>query len=694
MRALLLLFLCVFLIGQSANAGQSFTFENLNESKTGTDTTILRWNTVSNADKLLLRYHLKTNQDLADEDIPWVTKELAPNTTKHVVKGLNSSSSYVWQIGANGPGASDISWSKKQKFTTKDAFGFFQILVILGALGFFIYGMKIMSEGIQKLAGGKLRQVLSAMTNNRVSGVFTGFFTTSLIQSSSATTVMIVSFVNAGLLSLKQAIGVIMGANIGTTMTAWLLVLFGFGKFSLATYALPIIAFGLPMIFMKKSSTKALGEFLIGFALLFMGLAALKTGVKALELDKNVEFINWINSLGSYGFGSTLLFVLIGTILTIIVQSSSAAMALTLIFVESGLSFELAAAIILGENIGTTITANLAAIIGNVHAKRAARAHFIFNVFGVIWMLAIFGIFLGAIASFMGTTEWGAPISDITDPLYSSPENGKSVRMSLALFHTCFNIINTVVLIWFVNYIAKVVTKITPSTGDDDAFTLEYIGNDASFKSPELSLLEAKKEVAKFGKLASKLSVFVQELMVEHNVKNRNTLLKRIEKYEEITDRVEIEVANYLSKVAEGPLTDETSSQVRGMLSIVNDLERIGDIYYQMSKIIERKFEDKAWFAPAQREKLLNMMTKVDEAFEIMISNLNGSYSECDFDAALDKENEINEYRNYLRAFHLDSVEKREYNVKSGMVFNELFSLTEKVGDHIINVSEAVAGKI
>lgn len=677
-----------------AYAGDVVKIENTNTTKIGVDSAIVHWNTIIGAEQTIVRFHMATNKSLSEEEIPWVEQKLPGDATKHVIKGLTAQSKYVWQIGAKMPSSDEIIWGEKQKFKTKPGFGFFQILIILGALGFFIFGMKVMSEGIQKLAGGKLREILSAMTNNRVSGVFTGFFTTSLIQSSSATTVMIVSFVNAGLLNLRQAIGVIMGANIGTTMTAWLLVLFGFSKFSLSNYALPIIAIGLPLLFVKKSSLKALGEFLVGFALLFMGLSALKEGVEVLELDKNQEFINWINGLGGNGFISTLLFVLIGTILTIIVQSSSAAMALTLTFVSAGLSLPLAAAIVLGENIGTTITANLAALIGNVHAKRAARAHLVFNIFGVIWMLFFFHLFLSGISNFMATTEWGAPLNDVSDPAYGSAENKDAVRISLALFHTCFNIINTLILIWFVNWIAKIVVKMTPSKGDDDTFNLEYIGTESSFKSPELSLLEVKKEVAKFGKITAKLSGFIQQLLVEHNAKQKASLLKRVEKYEEITDRVEVEVANYLSRVSEGNLTEETTRQVRGFLSIVNDLERIGDIYFQMSKIIERKSEEKVWFAPEQREKLLTMMKKVDEAFEIMITNLNGEFGSDNDNQAHQKEDEINEYRNYLRKFHLESIENKDYNVKSGMVFNEMVSLTEKVGDHIINVSEAMAGEI
>ena len=560
-------------------------------------------------------------------------------------------------------------------------------LQICGGLAFFIYGMKVMSEGIQKVAGNKLRDILRAMTSNRVAGVGTGFLTTSIIQSSSATTVMVVSFVNAGLLNLRQAIGVIMGANIGTTMTAWILVFIGF-KFSLADYALPVMAFGVPMIFVKKSKWRNMGEFLVGFALLFIGLEALKDSVDALNLKENAAFIDWVRGMNSYGFFSTLFFVAVGTFVTIIVQSSSAAMALTLAFMSgNSLPYEAAAAIVLGENIGTTITANIAALIGNVHAKRAARAHFIFNVFGVVWMLIIFSYFTGwmeELFQWVSHQSWGSGMVG---------EEDDQNRYSLALFHTCFNIINTLMLIWFVRYIERVVIKMVRRRDEDDSFSLEFIGN-GTLRTPELSLLEARKEVAKFGKITSRLSSFMQKLLVEHNPKEKGRLMMKIKHYEEITDRVEVEVATYLAKVSEGNLTEESSVKVRGMLSIVNDLERIGDIFFQMSLIIERKSEEKIYFTPEQRENLIQMYVLLDKAFDAMQRNLNVDKKEVDLSAAREIEAEINGYRDKLRTEHLQNMEVGKYHVKSGMVYSEMFSLCEKIGDHIINVSEGASGLI
>jgi phosphate:Na+ symporter len=564
----------------------------------------------------------------------------------------------------------------------------YSILSIIGALGFFIYGMKVMSEGIQKAAGDGLRSILKAITSNRVSGIFTGFLTTSIIQSSSATTVMIVSFVNAGLLSLRQAIGVIMGANIGTTMTAWILVLLGFSKFSLASYALPILALGVPMLFMRRNQIKSSGEFLIGFALLFMGLSALKGEVKGLHLEDNQDFINFITGLGTDGYGAILLFVFIGTLLTVIVQSSSAAMALTLIFVGEGLPLELAAAIVLGENIGTTVTANLAALIGNVHSKRAARAHLLFNIFGVIWMLIVFFPFIEMVKwliEMFKETSFGQK---------NIVTNEGTAQYTLALFHTCFNIINMIVLVWFVNFIEKMVIKMTPSKSEDDEeYSLEFI-NAGIMATTELSIMEAKKEIKKFGKITRKMNGFVKSLMLEQDNKKYNKILARIKKYEETTDRIEVEIADYLAKAAQGEMSVEVSIRFRGMLSIIGDLERIGDIYYQMSKSLERKKEAKIWFTPEQRESLLELSDLVEKAFEIMYDNLSASYNDVTIDTALEMERVINAKRDEIRKIHFKNIEKGKYNIISANSYSNLFHSYEKIGDHIINVTEGLVGSI
>ncbi|MBR9832030.1 Na/Pi cotransporter family protein [bacterium] len=564
-------------------------------------------------------------------------------------------------------------------------FGLLESLNLLGALGFFIFGMKIMSEGIQKAAGNKLRQILSSMTRNRFLGVFTGFLITLLIQSSSATTVMVVSFANAGLLSLVESIGVIMGANIGTTVTAWLIAFFGF-KIKISSFALPIIAIGFPMMFAKKSTLKSVAEVLIGFALLFLGLDALKNSVP--DLNQNPEVLSFLATFTDYGILSTILFVLVGTIITIIIQSSSAAMALTLTLLYTDvITFEVAAAMVLGENIGTTITANLAAIVANVHAKRAARAHLIFNVVGVIWMILLFPFFIDLVKWLWVPFQNGltAAIPDIG----SSQE-----ELQLSLFHTVFNIINTLLMVGFVPLIARVVTKMVPSKGDmDEEFHLEYIGT-GMMLTTEAAILEAKKEVAKFGKLTKKMIRFIPKLLVETDKKEFKHLLARIKKYEEITDRIESEVSNYLAKVSEGELNSSASERIRSMLSIINDLERIGDVCYQMSKAIERKSDKKVWFTPEQRQNLKEMFDKVDQASDLMVKNLEQDYDLVQLTKANEIEKEINKLRNKIRKEHLVNIETGEYNFASGIIYNDLFSSVERLGDHIINVSEAVAGEV
>jgi phosphate:Na+ symporter len=558
----------------------------------------------------------------------------------------------------------------------------FDALVLLGSLGFFIYGMKIMSEGIQKAAGTKLRQILGAMTKNRFFGVLTGFFITSLVQSSSATTVMTVSFVNAGLLSLVESAGVMMGANIGTTITAWIVSYFGF-KFKIVAIALPIISVGMPMMLLGKQKAKSWGEFLIGFALLFMGLDALKHAVP--DLKENPEILSFLASFADGGILTSLMFVFVGTLITIIVQSSSAAMALTLVMCFNGwIPFPVAAAMVLGENIGTTITAELASLVGNVHAKRSARIHSMFNIIGVTWMVILLPFVLDGI-------EWfSVEIMGNANPF----ENNESIPFALSYFHTFFNLTNVLLLIWFVPFLVKMAIKSVPSKGDDDLEThLEYIGAGLMGTS-ELSILEAKKEVVKFSEIAERHVKMVHDLLTEKDSKKKSKLYKRIKKYEEITDKIEAEITEYLTKVSSKELSDESSSIVRMMLSIINDLERVGDICYQMSVNIERKEEKKIWFTSDQREQLFELFALVEKALKETTSNLNAEYSKIDLDSAYNRENDINKKRDKIKKIHFKNIESAEYGFQNGMIYNDLFSSLEKVGDHVINVNEAIAGKI
>ena len=561
-------------------------------------------------------------------------------------------------------------------------FGIIELLTLIGALGFFIYGMKVMSDGIQKVAGSKMRSILSKMTSNRFLGITTGFILTALLQSSSATTVMIVSFVNAGLLSLVESIGVIMGANIGTTVTAWLISLLGF-KVKIAAIALPIIAIGFPMMFSSKSNIKSWAEVLIGFALLFMGLDALKESVP--NLKENTEFLSFLSSYANMGIISTLIFIGVGTILTLVVQSSSAAMALTLVMCYEGyIPFELAAAMVLGENIGTTITANLAALVGNVHAKRAARAHFIFNIFGVIWMIFAFQLFINSIDNYMISNMDLSPVSSVGESV--------AVPIGLSIFHTTFNVLNVLLLVWFVPLISRTVIRMQPSKGEtDEEFHLEHIGG-GLMQTAELSVLEAQKEVIKFGKITSKLYDMILELRKETDSKKFNKLMERIKKYEDITDRMEVEIADYLAKAAQGEMSDSASFKVRSMISIINDMERIGDICYQMSISIERKKERKAEFTTESKKSIEGLLNEVQKALDIMNNNLNSEYSQVTLIEANNAEININNMRNKLRKSYLQKIEKGEMPIQTGMIYNNLIHSLEKVGDHIFNISEAIVG--
>ena len=651
----------------------------------------------SNKTHIVVRYLTKEDKNKLKEglvEVEWNYTKMIPILSEDIhIENLEGDVEYYFEIGytnlvdvnKSNIESENIQWAKGVNTTPKSGWNYFKFFILLGALGFFIFGMKTMSEGIQKLAGNKLRNILAAATSNRLAGVATGFTTTSIIQSSSATTVMVVSFVNAGLLTLRQAIGVIMGANIGTTVTSFLLLVFGFGKFNISDYSLPIIAFGMPMLFINRSMIKALGEFLIGFAILFMGLDALKEVMSFIKEDPAFLY-NIVEPLSQFGYFSVLLFVLIGTILTIVVQSSSAAMAITLSLCgTNGLSLEYGAAIILGENIGTTITANLAAMVGNVHAKRAARAHLFFNLIGVAWMLVLFYPFLGLIDYLISDTFFSR--------LVTKGDETSNIQWSLAVYHLVFNIINTTLLIGFVLQLEKMVIKFVKTKGEaDEEFKLDFIGGPMG-STAELCILEAKKEVSKFGKVVSRMNTFTKTIINTSDKKEKKKYLKKISKYEEITDRVEEEVVNYIGKVAQMEMTSRTATQTRAMLAISNDLERIGDLYYQMSKSLEKKDEENIWFTPEQREGVNLLISKVDKAFEVMNINLNKEYGSISLEAAIEADKDLNKTRKTLKKIHLESVKDGEFNIKSVLIYNDLIHGLDKVGDHIINVNEAIAGQ-
>lgn len=564
---------------------------------------------------------------------------------------------------------------------------FWDTITLVGALGLFLFGMKLMSEALQKVAGSKMRHILGAMTNNRFKGALTGVLVTTTIQSSSATTVMVVSFVNAGLLSLTGAVAVIMGANIGTTVTAWIISLLGF-KVSLSFLSLPLIGLSFPLLFSKNGLRKSWGEFIIGFAILFIGLQFLKESVP--DIRNNPDALSFLSTYTNLGFLSVLLFVLIGTILTVIIQSSSATMALTLVLAYNGLiPFELAAAMVLGENIGTTITANLAALVANTSAKRAARAHFIFNIFGVIWILALFYPFLRMIDYIVNINHG---ISVLATNLSSADfESVKGVYpIGLSLFHTTFNILNTLLLIGFVGVITKIATRLVKQKEDEDEeFRLAYI-NTGLVSTSEISTVLAQKEIAIFGKRVEKMFGFIPQLIKEQKPKKYTKLLERIKKHEEITDNIEDEIAAYLSKMLEGEISNESSRKIMAMLAIIDNLESNADVVYQISRVIDQNYQQKIRF-PEDQIKLLNeLWAMVKQSFEEMNSNLEQSLWSVDPEKAHTIENQINAKRNELRIRHFEDLKAKKYKHKVGVFYTDVFSLSEKIGDYVINVTEAI----
>jgi len=556
-------------------------------------------------------------------------------------------------------------------------YSFVDFLTLVGSLGLFLFGMKMMSEALQRVAGSKMRNILSAMTSNRFLAVFTGFLVTVIIQSSSATTVMVVSFVNAGLLNLVQSIGVIMGANIGTTVTGWIISLLGF-KVSISAYALPLIGISLPLIFSKITRRRTWGEFIVGFALLFMGLEALKGSVP--NIKANPEVLGFLQNYTDLGFTSILIFLGIGTLLTIIIQSSSATMALTFVMCNQGwIPFELAAAMIMGENIGTTITANIAASVGNTSAKRAAFVHFMFNILGVVWMLIVFTPFVSKIDQIV-TLHGGV----------SPSMNPAAIPIALSIFHTSFNIINVLLFVWFVPLFKTLVEKIIPLKEDDEEeFRLQYITT-GLLSTPELSLFQARKEVQFFAKHTKKMFGFIQKLINETDDSKFNKLFAKIEKYERISDEVEVEIANYLSMVNQSKFSDTGRRQVRSIMKQVSDLESIGDSNFNLARTIKRMRERKVKFTPEVMTKLELMFDLVEEALTIMFDNLNEEPSSINFNKAMEIETEINTYRNQLKVEHLDNLKNGVYKYDTGIIFNDLFSECEKLADYVINVSEAL----
>lgn len=568
--------------------------------------------------------------------------------------------------------------------------GILQIFTLLGALGMFLYGMNLMSSGLQKAAGDRLRGFLSAMTSNPFKGVLTGLGITSIIQSSSATTVMVVSFVNAGLLTLAQAIGVIMGANIGTTVTAWMVSWLGF-KADISILAVPLMLFGFLFSNSKKDQRKNIGELIIGFSLLFLGLSFMKESVPDLrETPQVLEFVrNW----SSYGFGSVLLFLAFGTILTLVLQSSSATMAITLIMLSMGwIPFEMACAMVLGENIGTTITANIAASVGNTQAKRAAMSHTIFNVFGVIWALILFKPFLGLVGfiteNIFGVPNPAAEGFAVTDP--NSPE-GTAALYGLSMLHTLFNLTNTLILVWFTKSIAKAVSWIikAPKNQEKEVFRLQYISA-GPLATPELSVEQAFEEIINFAKISKNGADYAKSAINEADSDKFEELRKKLVKYEEISDRIEYEIATFLNKVSAEEISESTSVKIKAMYKIIGELESLGDSGETLSRILSRKNIHKKEFDSESIKNLNAMADAVNATYDVMIENLAAAHKGelVEISNAYNAEDRLNTLRNNLRDSVIENIDNKVENYQTSVYFIDIINTYEQMGDFMINVSQ------
>ncbi|MCQ2195918.1 MAG: Na/Pi cotransporter family protein [Bacteroidaceae bacterium] len=556
------------------------------------------------------------------------------------------------------------------------------ILTLIGSVAMLMYGMKVMSEGVQKMAGAKLRNVLGTMTTNRFTGLLTGSFITAAIQSSTATTVMTVSFVSAGLLTLAQAISVIMGANIGTTFTAWIMVVAGSG-FNMRYVIYSAIFVSIVLIYSKKNIN--LGEFIMGLALMLLGLTTLKDNAAEMQLDKIDSVKEFFMSTSQWGFGSYLLYLLVGGLLTCCVQSSAAIMAITMTLCSSGvLDIHMGIALVMGENIGTTITSNVVALSASTQARRAAMAHLIFNLFGVVWVLCIFTIFVDAICDLVGV-----------DP-YSESIDGSMLTMVLAAFHTMFNVANVLILIWFVKPMERVVTMIIPDkkNGEEEESRLRFISG-GLMSTSELSILEARKEILLFGQRCEKMFTLVRELLHTEKDEDFNKLYSRIEKYESITDNMEIEIANYLNKVSEGRLSAESKGAIQRMLREVSELESIGDSCFNLGRTMNRRRnyanED---FTEKQYEHIHNMMSLTGSALEQMnIVIARGEHQYVDFNVSYNIEHEINNYRTQLKNQNMLDINNKVYDYQIGVFYIDIISECEKLGDYVINVVQATREK-
>lgn len=548
---------------------------------------------------------------------------------------------------------------------------------LIGSLGLFLFGMKTMSEGLEKFAGARLRNILAAMTKNRVMGVFTGILITAVIQSSSATTVMVVSFVNAGLMTLAQSIGVIMGANIGTTVTAWIISAVGF-KVDIAAFSIPLLAIGLPLIFSGKSSKKSIGEFVFGFSFLFMGLSYLQTSATNMDIGHYVALM--LSHIPCDSFFTIILFVIVGALVTMLVQASAATMAITLMLFDMhipGFGFEQAAALAMGQNIGTTITAFMASLTANTQARRAALAHMFFNVFGVVVFLIFF-----------------YPACDAVNWVVNEFFGGSSNDLfKLSAFHTAFNIVNTLLLIGFVHQIEQFVCKVLPmKENQEEEYRLKFISA-GLLSTAELSILEAKKEINSFAERCQRMFGIVEDLMYTEKEEDFTKQFSRIEKYENITDNMEVEIANYLHKVSEGRLSDDSKGRIQRMMRQIDELESIGDSCYHLGRTVNRQRKNsKEGFTQEQLERMHTMMGLVRSALEEMVKMVaHPETADVNYIKSRNIETEINNYRSHLKSLNLQDVNDGKYSYQLGVFYTDFISECEKLGDYVINVVQAAA---
>lgn len=640
------------------------------------------WQRAGQRDTIYVRYNRVFT--LSKKGEQWLYAPPVAYTQGHLeLAGLKDGTEYIYQVGVkDGSGGKEagISWGERQRFETKIPWGPIRLLFVIGALALFIFGMKTMSEGLQAAAGIRLRKILESMTRNRFAGILSGFLLTGILQSSSATTVMTVSFVNAGLITLAQSAGIMMGANLGTTVTGWIVSLLGF-RVDVTTYALAVLAVASPLLLMRRIEWRSWGTSVIGFALMFMALGYLKANVPVFSADSpTVEFIMSYAEVPVMG---TLLFIVLGAFITIVVQSSSTSITLTMTLCASGvIPFEAAAAMVLGENIGTTSTAEIAALAGNVHARRSARIHTLFNLFGVVWMVFFIPVVLREISAFLPA-----------DPYATSEAGLRAATIGLAAFHTVFNLVNLLLLIWFVPWLVKLASRMVPSRGNDETFRLEYI--ETPLQVSEIALVEARQEVIKFADLTFRMCQQVKKLLTETDLDEQKRMHKRVMKYEKITDRMEFEIAQYCANISRTELSQDASERIRAILSISNDLERIGDVFYHMSRAIEKKNASRIWFLPDQRIKLMEMFDIVNKAFAKMLVNLSkDETAEIDIAGAKALEQQLNKMYNVLKKEYIVRMETGNYKLRSGTIYNDLFSSLEKAGDHIINVSEALVGEV